>query len=308
MSTDAKGAAEGAEKKPSIGWLGLGIMGTAMTRNLLKAGYDVTVWNRTLSKAEGMVQEGARLGKTPAQVVRDCDITFAMLADPAAALSAALGEDGAVAGVSAGKGYVDVSTVDGDTARQIAEAVRKAGGQFLEAPVSGSKKPAEDGTLIFLTAGDKALFDRASAAFDVMGKAKFFLGDVGQGANMKLVVNMVMGSMLASFSEGLLLGQAAGLSPETILEVVLLGAINAPLYSMKGPTMLKGSYSPAFPLKHQQKDLRLALELAEAVGQPLPVAAAANALYEKAREAGLGDQDFSAVLEALKQRRGKDGA
>ncbi|KAH9554703.1 hypothetical protein CY35_08G076600 [Sphagnum magellanicum] len=283
---------------PSIGFLGLGIMGTAMARNLVKAGYDVTVWNRTTSKCDALVSEGAKRGASPMQTAEACDITFAMLADPAGAIEVACGEDGAVKGLGPGKGYVDVSTVDGDTSKAIYKAVQAKGAEFLEAPVSGSKKPAEDGTLIFLTAGDKSLYDKVAPFLDVMGKSRFYLGEVGNGAAMKLVVNMIMGSMMASFSEGLVLGKKVGLDPATIVEVVGQGAIAAPMFAMKGPSMVKGSYPPAFPLKHQQKDLRLALAMAEDVAQPTPVAASVNDIYKRAKAEGLGDQDFSAIIEA----------
>ncbi|KAG0595197.1 hypothetical protein M758_UG148200 [Ceratodon purpureus] len=162
-------SAAGEEKQPIIGFLGLGIVGTAMARNLVKAGYDVTVWNISISKRDALVSEGAKCGETPEQTTAACDITFAMLADPAGAMEVACGPQGAVKGLSAGKGYVDVSTVDDETAKAITDAVRKTGAEFLEAPVSGSKKPAVDGTLIFLTAGDKSLFERASPMLDVMG-------------------------------------------------------------------------------------------------------------------------------------------
>lgn len=290
----------GDEKQPSVGFLGLGIMGTAMARNLIMAGYDVTVWNRSTSKCDPLISEGAKRGESPEQTAAACDVTFAMLADPAGAMEVACGPQGAVKGLSAGKGYVDVSTVDDETSKAIAEAVRKTGAEFLEAPVSGSKKPAVDGTLIFLTAGDKPLFERASPMLDVMGKSKFYLGEVGNGAAMKLVVNMVMGSMMASFSEGLLLGAKTGLDPKTIIEVIGQGAISAPMFAMKGPSMVEGQYPTAFPLKHQQKDLRLAVELADKVGQPTPIAAAVNDLYAQAKSNGLGDEDFSAIIEALK--------
>lgn len=277
-------------------------MGTAMARNLVKAGYDVTVWNRTASKCQQLVNEGTKFGKTPAETAHACDITFAMLADPASAMQVACGPEGAVEGLGERKGYVDVSTVDGQTSKAIGKAVAATGALFLEAPVSGSKKPAEDGKLIFLTAGDRLLYDRVAPMLDVMGKSKFFLGETGKGAAMKLVVNMIMGSMMASFSEGLVLGNKIGLDQSTIIEVLSQGAISAPMWTMKGPSMVEGVYPPAFPLKHQQKDLRLALALAEQVNQPTPVAASVNELYKIAKASGLGDKDFSAVIEALKQQ------
>ncbi|KAK3013460.1 hypothetical protein RJ639_009768, partial [Escallonia herrerae] len=283
-----------------VGFLGLGIMGSPMAQNLIKAGCDVTVWNRTKSKCDPLISLGAKYKSSPEEVAASCDVTFAMLADPQSAVDVACGEHGAANGMSPGKGYVDVSTVDGATSKMINGHIKATGALFLEAPVSGSKKPAEDGQLIFLTAGDSSLYNTAAPFLDIMGKSKFYLGDVGNGAAMKLVVNMIMGSMMASFSEGLILGEKVGLDPGVLVEVVSQGAISAPMFSMKGPSMVQSLYPTAFPLKHQQKDLRLALGLAESVSQPTPIAAAANELYKVAKSCGLSDQDFSAVIEALK--------
>jgi len=289
-----QGIAEPAKSK--IGFCGIGIMGLAMTHNLLKAGYDVTVWNRSPEKCQPLVDAGAKRADSPEAVAQQSDVVLAMLADPPAAEEVA---KSIAKGIGEGKGYVDVSTIDGDTANRIKELIHSAGGQYLEAPVSGSKQPAEQGALIFLCGGDKELYDYASPLLDVMGKAKFFLGEVGNGANMKLVVNMVMGTMMASFAEGLTFAEKAGLSKEDFIKVSGLGAIAAPMFGMKGPGMSENKYPTAFPLKHQRKDLELALKYATAQDQNLPVAAASTELFKKAEANGFGDQDFSAVLEAL---------
>ncbi|KAG6510374.1 hypothetical protein ZIOFF_028384 [Zingiber officinale] len=330
-----------------VGFLGLGIMGKAMAVNLLRHGYSVTVWNRTLSKCEELVAKGASIGKTPALVVNKCKYTFAMLSDPIAALSVVFDKDGVLEQISTGKGYIDMSTVDADTSSKISEveqeilvlifdygilllkirflhlkcysinlkfacflsqAITEKGGCFLEAPVSGSKKPAEDGQLIILAAGEKALYDEVVPAFDVLGKRSFFLGDVGNGAKMKLVVNMIMGSMMNALSEGLSLANSSGLSQQTLLDVLELGAIANPMFKLKGPAMIQSSYPPAFPLKHQQKDMRLALALGDENAVSMPVAAAANEVFKKAISMGLGDQDFSAVHEAVKTAQDPDNA
>ncbi|KAJ8755761.1 hypothetical protein K2173_024305 [Erythroxylum novogranatense] len=285
-----------------VGFLGIGIMGYPMAQNLIKAGCDVTVWNRTKSKCDPLISQGAKYKPSPEEVTAACDVTFSMLADPESAVDVACGNQGAASGIGPGKGYVDVSTVDAGTSKLISGEIKSTGASFLEAPVSGSKRPAEDGQLIFLTAGDKSLYETVSPFLDIMGKSRFYLGDVGNGAAMKLVVNMVMGSMMATFSEGLLLSERVGLDPNVLVEVVSQGAISAPMYSLKGPTMIKSQYPTAFPLKHQQKDLRLALGLAESVSQPTPIAAAANELYKVAKSHGLGDDDFSAVIESLKAK------
>ncbi|XP_042507195.1 glyoxylate/succinic semialdehyde reductase 2, chloroplastic [Macadamia integrifolia] len=288
------------EHPAHVGFLGLGIMGSPMAQNLIKAGWDITVWNRTKSKCDPLISLGAKYKSSPEEVAASCDVTFAMLADPESAVEVACGKHGAANGMSPGKGYVDVSTVDDVTAKLISRHIRATGALYLEAPVSGSKKPAEDGQLIFLTAGDKPLYETVAPLLDIMGKSRFYLGDVGNGAAMKLVVNMIMGSMMASFSEGLLLGQKVGLDPGVLVEVVSQGAISAPMFLTKGPSMVQAMYPTAFPLKHQQKDLRLALGLAESVSQSTPIAAAANELYKVAKSQGLSDEDFSAVIEALK--------
>ncbi|KAK3025821.1 hypothetical protein RJ639_041269 [Escallonia herrerae] len=283
-----------------VGFLGLGIMGKAMAMNLLRHGFKVTVWNRTLSRCDELVEHGASVGETPAAVIKKCKYTIAILSDPAAALSVVFDKDGILEEICSGKGYIDMSTVDADTSSKISEAIASKGGYFLEAPVSGSKKPAEDGQLVILAAGEKALYEEALPAFDVLGKKSFFLGKVGNGAKMKLVVNMIMGSMVNAFSEGLVLADKSGLNPQTLLDVLDLGGIANPMFRMKGPTMIQNNYSPAFPLKHQQKDMRLALALGDENAVSMPVAAAANEAFKKARSVGLGDLDFSAVYEIVK--------
>ncbi len=283
-----------------VGFLGLGIMGKAMATNLIRNGFKLTVWNRTLSKCDELVELGASIGETPAAVVKKCKYTIAVLSDPSVSLSVVFDKDGVLEQICPGKGYVDMSTVDADTSSKISEAITSKGGSFLEAPVSGSKKPAEDGQLVILAAGEKALYDEATPAFDIMGKKSFFLGQVGNGAKMKLVVNMIMGSMMNTFSEGLVLADRSGLDPHTLLDVLDLGGIANPMFRLKGPTMIQNSYPPAFPLKHQQKDMRLALALGDENAVSMPVAAAANEAFKKARSLGLGDLDFSAVHETVK--------
>ncbi|CAN6587103.1 unnamed protein product [Malus baccata var. baccata] len=204
-----------------VGFLGLGIMGKAMSMNLLRHGFKVTVWNRTPSKSHELVEHGASVAETPAEVVRKCKYTIAMLSDPSAALSVVFGKDGILEQICAGKSYVDMSTVDADTSSKISEAIKERGGYFLEAPVSGSKKPAEDGQLVILAAGEKALYEEVIPAFNVMGKKSFYLGQVGNGAKMKLVVNMIMGSMMNAFSEGLVLAGRSGLEPSVLLDVLV---------------------------------------------------------------------------------------
>jgi 2-hydroxy-3-oxopropionate reductase len=282
-----------------IGFLGLGIMGGAMARNLVKAGFEVTVWNRTPEKCRALVATGAKQGRTPREVVASCPVTFAMVSDPSAAGEVCFGEDGALQAMGPGKDYVDFSTVDPETARRIGAAIAARGGRFLEAPVSGSKKPAEEGTLVILAGGDRSLFEELRPAFEVLGKKHLYLGETGSGAAMKLAVNMVMGEMMVALCEGLALVRKAGLAAADLLDVLGAGAVANPMFALKGPKVLGGDYEVAFPLKHAQKDLRLALALGDEATQPLPGAAAANECFKAARALGAGEEDFSAVYRAV---------
>jgi glyoxylate/succinic semialdehyde reductase len=223
-----------------------------------------------------------------------------MLSDPEAALAVArLAAPGFASSNSSCKGYIDASTVDAETASKVSAIVKGAGaGGFLEAPVSGSKGPAIAGQLIFLTSGDAALSEFAAPLLEVMGKKTFYLGkEVGLGAKMKLAVNALMGTMMASLAEQLSLAAASGLKPVDLLDVVALGAERG------GPSREKAlaRFAPAFPLKHQRKDLRLALELAEETKTPLPLTKAACELFAEAQDGSLtlGDADFAAVVEAV---------
>lgn len=294
-----------AMAKPEVGYIGMGIMGSAMAGRLIDAGYSVTVWNRSADKCEPLVAKGAKVRDTAKDVIDRCDITFACTSDPASARSVVFGENGVLAGIKSGKKFVDMSTVDEETSKEIGTAVMAKGGRFLEAPVSGSKGPALQGQLVILAAGEKALCEEAQPCFDIMGKRTFFLGGVGNGARMKLVVNMMMGINIAALSEGLAVGTKAGLEGTDILEVIKEGALNCPMYSLKGPGMLEGKYATAFPLKHQQKDVRLALGLGDQLGQPMPVAAAANETLKAARAAGYGDDDMSKVYEVVNAKKTK---
>ncbi len=282
-----------------FGFLGLGIMGRAMATNLVRAGFEVVVWNRGADKCRPLAELGAQVAASPREVVAACPVTIAMLADPAAATEVVFGAAGVLEGLAPGKGYVDMSTVDDLTAQQLSAAVIDRGGRFLEAPVSGSKKPAEDATLVILAAGDEGLYRETQPAFEKMGKKTLYLGAVGQGARMKLVVNMVMGVMMAGFCEGLALAQQGGLDPQQLLEVLDAGAIANPMFRLKGPNMLKGDFAAHFPLKHMQKDLRLAVAVGDELAQSLPAAAAANETFKRARALGLGEADFSALLRAV---------
>ncbi|MDD2271716.1 MAG: NAD(P)-dependent oxidoreductase [Desulfuromonadaceae bacterium] len=288
-----------------IGFVGLGIMGSAMATNLLKAGFRVTVWNRSADKYAPLVDLGAIVAGSPRAVAASSDVVIAMMANPTAVLSVRDGEEGIVAGLLPGSGYLDMSTVDVKTSLESARLTHGKGALFLEAPVAGSRKPAEDATLTIMAAGDRELYDNTQPALEKMGKKILFLGDTGHAARMKLANNLVMGGVLTALCEGIALASGCGLDTAQLLEVLDSGAVSNPMFRLKGPQIAANENFPtAFPLKHMQKDLRLALQLAEEVGQPLFATATINELYKKALAEGLGDADFAAVSRVIKSAAG----
>lgn len=285
-----------------IGFVGLGIMGSAMAANLVRAGFEVTVWNRSAEKCALLAEMGAGVAASPRMAAESSDVVIAMMADPRAVLSVRDGADGALAGLKRGAGYLDMSTVDAETSIESARLAHERGALFLEAPVAGSRKPAEDATLTIMAAGDRPLYDAALPALEAMGKKILFLGGVGNAARMKLANNLVMSGMLTALCEGMALASGSGLDTAQFLEVLDSGAVANPMFRLKGPQIAaNGEFPAAFPLKHMQKDLRLALRLAEEIGQPLFVTATVNELYKKALAEGLGESDFAAVSRAIRK-------
>jgi 3-hydroxyisobutyrate dehydrogenase-like beta-hydroxyacid dehydrogenase len=285
-----------------IGFVGLGIMGSAMAANLLKAGFQVTVWNRSAEKYPPLAELGATVAPSPRVAAEGSDIVIAMMATPGAVVSVRDGGAGIIAGLTPGKGYVDMSTVDADTSLESSRLAHEKGALFLEAPVAGSRKPAEDATLTIMAAGDQQLYETSRPVLEQMGKKILFLGEAGNAARMKLANNVVMCGMLTALCEGVALASGSGLDTSLLLEILDAGAVANPMFRLKGAQIAANRDFPAaFPLKHMQKDLRLALRLAEESGQPLFATATINELYKKALAEGLGDADFSAVSRVIKK-------
>jgi len=271
----------------------------------------LVVWNRTPSKCEALKEKFPSkqiiIKGTAKEVVESCGITYSMLSTPEASLAVFEGEAGVLSGVSAGKSIVDCATLaEADMVRMDKQIVAK-GGRFLEAPVSGSKGPAAMGQLIFLCAGSEELFNEIKDdGLNVMGKAShYFSTSVGYGTRAKLVVNSLMGTMLAAFSEGLALSESVGLDPSKMVEVIGQGAIQSPMYNLKGPKMIAKDHAPNFPLKHAHKDMKLACEMAEANNMEFSITGQAEKIYKEAREdadLNVADEDFSAVYEAIHKK------
>ena len=298
-------------------------MGEGMANCLLKdavAGTPVSpliIWNRTASKCEKLKashpEQNIEIKSSAKDVVSSCDIVFSMLSTPEA--SAAVFDDaanGTLAGVSTSSVIIDCATLAESDMKRMSDQVTAKGGKFLEAPVSGSKGPAHGGQLIFLCAGSKTVFDDATvqAALDAMGKASHYFGEqVGKATRAKLVVNSLMGTMMAAFGESLALAQSLDLDGSKMLEVISQGAIASPMFALKGPKMLKKDHAPNFPLCHAHKDMKLAVDAAKSVGTEYSVTQVAEEIFRKAREdeeLKVANEDFSAVFEKIHKESKSD--
>ncbi|XP_066592547.1 cytokine-like nuclear factor N-PAC [Prorops nasuta] len=278
-----------------FGFLGLGIMGSGIVKNLINSGHSVIVWNRTQDKCADFVKAGAEEGLTPSDVVLAADITFSCVADPQAAKDMVFGNCGVLTEISPDKGYVEMTGIDAETSQDIAEAINAKGGRYLEAQVQGSKTQAQEGTLVILAAGDRSLFDECDSCFEAMGKNSFYLGEVGNASKMNLVLQLMAGVTLAGLAESMALADRAGLQQKDVLEVLELTSLACPAILEKGKAIIEGGFPTQLPLQHMQKDLRLSLGMSDQLEQPLPLAAAANEVYKHAKRLGYGEHDASAV-------------
>nr|WP_225986447.1 NAD(P)-dependent oxidoreductase [Rufibacter sp. LB8] len=288
-----------AARKMKIGFIGLGIMGSRMAANLQKAGHDLVVYNRTAEKADELVKNGATLAASPEEVGRACRVVFTMLSTPQAVEDVALGQHGFLKELPGNSLWVDCSTVNPSFSKSMAQTALKMGHRFLDAPVSGSLAPAQNGQLVFLIGGSATDLDEVKPLLDVMGKAVIHVGDHGQGASMKMVNNMLFGQIMVAFSEGLRLGTSLGISEEVLCQTLMNGPGGAPFLKLKEQKLLTRDFSPEFPLEWMHKDLHLASVTAYEQGVALPLLQSAKEMFGFAKQAGLGEEDFSAVYDFI---------
>jgi 3-hydroxyisobutyrate dehydrogenase len=281
--------------KPSVGFIGLGLMGRPMAANLLKAGYDLTVWNRTASRADDLVAQGAKRGASPREVAAASEVVFTIVSDPPALESVLWGDTGVFAGLRRGSVLVDSSTVSPGLAKRAAAAVAAQGCEFLEAPVTGGTWGAEKGELVFMVGGTAETLKRVEPVLGVLGKRWFHLGPYGAGQTVKLAMNLILGLQVEGFAEALALVLRGGVAGERLVEVLQSSMGRSGLIDIKAPMMLKGDYTPSFPLRLMHKDLSLALDLANQLGVPMPATAATRETYNAVQGAGHKDADYSVI-------------
>jgi 3-hydroxyisobutyrate dehydrogenase-like beta-hydroxyacid dehydrogenase len=287
--------------KPKIGFIGLGLMGKPMAANLLRAGFPLTVWNRTKAKADDLVRAGAKSADSPRKVGAESDVLITIVSDPPALEDVLFGANGAMEGLRSGSLLIDSSTVSPDMAKRVAASCEKEMIDFLDAPVTGGTWGAEKGELVFMVGGEAETLDRAQPILEAMGKKFFLLGPNGAGQTVKLGMNLLLALEVNAFAEALALVTTSGVAAEKLVEVMQSSMGRAPLLDVKAPLMLKGDFPASFPLRLMHKDVRLALELAQEHGVTLPAGAAAYGTYSKVKDSSKDDPDFSAVMRFWKK-------
>ena len=287
-----------------VGFIGLGIMGQGMAHNLLKAGFEVTVWNRTRSKMDEFLEAGAGGAESPADLARDCDIIITCVSDTPDVEAVILGDDGVIHGIQEGALVVDCSTISPHATQAIAGRLAEKGAHMLDAPISGGSEGAAEGTLSIMVGGDGAQVERAMPALEAMGKAITHVGDNGAGQTVKLVNQILVVSNMLGVAEALLFAQAGGLDLEKALEAVSQGAAGSWMLSNRGPQVLERDWRPGFTIDLQQKDLRLVLEAADEMGTPAVATSLIFQLYRTLQHAGLGHEGNHALVKALENLAG----
>jgi 3-hydroxyisobutyrate dehydrogenase len=282
-----------------VAFVGLGIMGQPMAKNIVKKRYPLSVYNRTAEKAFPLKEAGAEVAATPKEAAKGADVVILMLTGPEAVDQVLDGPQGVLAGLNAGKTVINMSTVPPSYSRHLYETLKTRSIAAIDAPVSGSRKPAEEGALVILAGGPQAKVKQVEPLLLSMGKKIVYCGEAGQGSSMKMAVNLLLGIMAAGLAEAVNLGQKCGLSTETLLETMLSGPMQCPLFEFKKPMLISDNYGAQFPLKHMAKDVRFVLQTADEAGAAVPAGHVVFQLYRAAMGRGLSDKDFAAVKKVL---------
>ena len=293
------------EKNDTVGFVGLGSMGLPMAKNILKAGYPLIVWNRTAQRTESLKQMGAQVAPNPKELASRASTIITMLFGPPAVEEVVLGNKGVssplIEGISRGKVLIDMTTNLPNVSRMIAEEIQKRDGEMLDAPVSGSVKPATEGALTILVGGKKEILAKVRPVLETMGKKIHYIGGNGAGCSMKLTLNIHLATMMASFAESFAFGTKSGLDPAIMLDVFNNSVLKTYISETKGQKIIDGDWATAFALALMTKDLDLVSETSKEIGLPIPIASATKEIYDAGMANGKGDLDFSAVATRYEQ-------
>lgn len=285
--------------KQKIGFIGLGIMGRAMAANVAKAGYPLIVYNRTAGKALELEKLGATVAGSPKVLAAQSDIVILMLTGPEAIDDSLWGREGAAESLDAGKTVINMSTVSPKYTQLLNQKLSASETRFIDAPVSGTKKPAEDGTLLILAGGDKKVVQIYMPLLETMGKKVVYCGEAGQGSMMKMTINLLLGVMMEGVSEAVNFGKRGGLSEDAIFDVIFSGSINCGLFQAKEGMIRNMDFPVQFPLKHATKDLKFIVDTAYETGAAVPAAHVLLHLYRLGVGQQWGDLDIAAIHKVI---------
>ncbi len=287
-----------------IAYLGMGIMGRGMAANLLKAGYPVTVWNRSPERVQPLVEQGASSAASPADAVRDADVVMYCLSDDAAVSDLVWGAGALLDGVHAGQVVIDMTTLHPETSRKEAAAFAAKGVEFLDAPVFGSKNEAAGGGLWIVVGGERALYDRMQPILAVVSETTHYMGGTGQGAAMKLVGNLLVAFQLEAIGEALVLATKAGLNPRDVLDVVHVTDFKSPIFDGVGNGLVNRDFEVNFALKLMYKDANLISRFAQDLQAPTPALAVIREMIKGGVNRGWGEENASAFLKNIEEQAG----
>jgi len=283
-----------------VAFLGLGLMGQSMATNLVKAGHEVTVWNRSAGKEVA----GAKSAASPADAARGAEVVWMCVSDTNAVEQVLFGTGGVESVLEAGMVIVDSSTISPTATQKFAERVRSRSVDYVDAPVTGSKIGAASATLIFIAGGDEQVLARIQPLFQAMGKQVFRMGETGKGQAAKLVMNLQIALIYEGFAEALTLATKLGVQPETLIPLIQASMVRSGVVDYKAPFVLKRDFSPNFPLRLMQKDIHLALDAARELRVKLPALQTVEEIYDLSSEEGQQDLDYAATLTLLEKWAG----
>ena len=290
---------------PKLGFLGLGLMGYPMARNLLRAGHEVAVWSNTSAKAQKLAgTENGKFCATPKEVAENAEVLFLCVGDTQMSKDVILGDNGIIEGIRAGSVVVDCSTIAVSQSRHIGQALKAKGVDFLDAPVTGSTPGAESGKLTFMIGGDPAAFEKIRPLLDPMGKKIYFCGGAGLGLQAKLAQNLILSNILMAFNEGMVLATKGGMDPTLMLEILDNSAAKSGLISFKAPFVFRRDFTTNFSVKWMHKDTGLILENGEELGVPLLLTGLTRQLFQTAIAAGHGEEDMCSSIQVLEELAG----
>jgi 3-hydroxyisobutyrate dehydrogenase-like beta-hydroxyacid dehydrogenase len=290
-------------KRP-VGFMGLGAMGSPMAANILRAEYPLTVYNRSAAKTGPLAELGARVAPGPRELAHASDVIIAMVTDSQALDALLWGTGGAAAALDQSKIFINMSTVPPRYTRELRERLAPSGVTFIDAPVSGSRKPAEEGALIIFAGGDRERVAELTPLLEAMGKKVIYCGEAGQGSMMKMAINLLLGVMMEGFAEAVSFGVKGGLAEETIVEAIFAGPLSCGLYRLKSAMFRQKAFPAHFPLKHMCKDLKSVIDTAYETGASIPAGETMLKLYQVGIGHDWGDLDFAAIYKVLEHLGG----